>query len=222
MKFVYPDFGIAIDTEDGVTEVVVENQNLLYKFLMDIRFQIEGNDGDAVISDCGKILQINKHLELLTAFAPFEINTKVLLNKLISKYKEAAVSELYYDHTLEIHRAVEEYLLVIGTALSGSISFDKLSVENIIKAAGPRFDAEHNTLAETLIDFFELVREYDIEKMFILYNVRSIINDDEYAKFVKSVQLHRYNIILIEANERKAIEGTIRYIIDEDLCLIHS
>lgn len=128
---------------------------------------------------------------------------------------------IYLDYqTNELITLLESYLLDLSVELTGNIEFPKITWENIIKAAGVEFADNYDSLAEKIMDYMELVREYDSEKMFITLNLRSYISDDEMNKFVNDVVARGYKLLMLENNEYPIIEHEKRYIIDADKCII--
>ena len=90
----------------------------------------------------------------------------------------------------------------------------------LIKAVSPSFREEYDSLGEKLIDYFELVTEFDRKKLFITLNLRSFITDNDMQKFIDTVLSHEYNVIMIESSERRLLDKEKRYIIDSSLCEI--
>lgn len=115
---------------------------------------------------------------------------------------------------------IEEYGLKLAEKLDGSITFDDCSIDSIIKCIEPRFDNSYELLIEKLIDFFELVRKFDRDKMFILYNLRSIISDREFKELVNETYMKSIELLFIESSERTYVGNVKRVIIDNDLCMI--
>ena len=122
--------------------------------------------------------------------------------------------------TNELITLLESYLLDLSVELTGDIEFSKITWENIIKAVGIGFTENYDSLAEKILDYMELVREYDSEKMFITLNLRSYISDDEMNKFVNDVVARGYKLLMVENIEYPIIEHEKRYIIDADKCII--
>ena len=200
--------------------LIVENQNLLYQILCDLTSQLRGEEGKIILSHNNRVLQISKSLELFSQFVPFELNKKILINKVINRMQKLAMDEEHYYQTNELIILLESYLLDLSVELTGDIEFSKITWENIIKAVGIGFTENYDSLAEKILDYMELVREYDSEKMFITLNLRSYISDDEMNKFVNDVVARGYKLLMVENSEYPIIEHEKRYIIDADKCII--
>ncbi len=134
--------------------------------------------------------------------------------------QKLAMDEEHYYQTSELITLLESYLLDLSVELTGNIELSKITWENTIKAVGVEFADNYDSLAEKILDYMELVREYDSEKMFITLNLRSYISDDEMNKFVNDVVVRGYKLLMLENTEYPIIEHEKRYIIDADKCII--
>ncbi len=103
--------------------------------------------------------------------------------------------------------------------LPGDICFENLSVGSLIKSAGLSVRSGQG-LCGSILDYFELVREYDREKLFITLNLRSVVPDGEAELFLDSVLLHGYNLLMIESADLPRLKKEARYTVDRDLCEI--
>ena len=188
--------------------------------LSDIEAQIQGNEGKAVLSDNDKVLSIEKNLEYFVDYVSFSINQKTLINKVNSKLIEIALDEENYIKSKEIISDIENYLTRIGLGLTGDIGFNKLSIENLVKSSGTEFSEEYDSLSEKLLDYFELVREYDKDKLFVLVNLRSYISAEELNRFVHEIMVRGFKALLIDSKDHPLLEREKRVLIDESLCEI--
>lgn len=220
MKFVYPDINVVFDTEtDKVNTLIIENQRLLTGLLSDLTMQLEGLEGKTVISDADIVVPTAKSAELLTCFFPFEINKKPLLTKATTMLVSQALDN-DFERIREIIAELEAFLFKQTLGLAGDFSFQKIALESIVKSAGMRFEEEYESLGEKLINYFELVYEYDKKKLFILLNLRSFIDDEEAERFFDTIINHRYHVLMVESSEHIHLHNERCYIIDKDLCEI--
>ena len=221
MKIILPEIDHVFEVkEEYVNEIVIENQRLMRTVITDLFDQINGFEGRAVLSDSDKPIRIAKSMEVLDRFVPFSINKKPLINKIASELEKKAVNPELYPDTLEILSRIEKYLLDISQEMIGDLLFDNVNIASLIKASGVSLCEEYDSLGEKIIDYFELVTEYDNSKVFILVNIRSYLDDEEMEAFVYTVCRQGYMVVLIESVEHTVIKGIKRYIIDKDLCEI--
>ena len=221
MKLVYPDFNFVLDTEsDGINTVIVENQKMMLQFIKDIKGQVSGDDGKAVLSDDGKIVPISKRLEFLDQFVPFETNRKTLLSKAYAAAEKASVNPQNYERTMQALSELEKYLydLMFETGLDMDIEVP--SVTTILKACGAVFKEDGVSLCEDILNYCVNVNELEQKKLFVTYNLRSLVDAEELELFLKSVISHGVNLIMLENQEYEELHVEQRHIIDYDLCEI--
>ena len=221
MKFSHPAINRVFDTDiDKVNSLIIENQQLFSDVIQDIRNQIDGFDGKSVLSDKNDLIPFQKNAEILSQFIPFELNQKTLVNKALSALEQIAVSGEYFKETAEILSKIEAYLLEISSNLACDCNFSKISAGSMIKASGFEFKEDYDNLCEKIIDYFELVTEFDRKKLFFTVNLRSYVSDKEMELFIETVIQHGYNLLMIESGEHPLLKSEQRYIIDSALCEI--
>ena len=221
MKFVCPYINNVFDTECGsINSLVIENQDLFVRLLKDIYSQMNGDDGVSVVSSNDKILDLSKNVEVIDSFVDFEINKKNLISKIVTKIESIANSETFISDSYKLLSNIESYLNDISFELTGDIFFSNIGILSIIKACSPVIRDEYDSIAEKVIDYFELVSEYDRKKLFITVNMRSFVSDSEVQLFVDTVLSHEYNVIMVENREYNKLLKENRFIVDSELCEI--
>jgi len=221
MTLVYPEIDHVFDTETAlVNTVVIENQTLFFSLLQDIVMQLQGLDGKIVLSDKQKILKIDKNVELLDRFIPFELNQKSIQNKLYSMIEHLLEEDVYYHDTVQIKAEIEAYLNRLSLNFPYEIDFQSINVNALLKASNVRLSEEYPNLSEKILDYIGIVRELDRNKLFITVNLRSFISDEEAEALCKEFIVRRYDIIMLESTARKRLSTEKRYIIDSSLCEI--
>lgn len=206
--------------EEWVCSVVIENQPLLYDIVCDLAAQIQGLDGQSVLSEDNKTLRMDKCAEQIMQFVPFDMNRKGIVSKIAAEMQRIAVDSEHYLETSEMLAHWERYCMDLEFELTGDIHFARITVESLIKAAGIEIEDDYDNLAEKLIDYFRLVETYDHRKLFILVNLRSYIPDDLMQQFVDTVLKRGYQILMLEGSERPLLDQEKRYIVDGDRCVI--
>ena len=221
MKFTHPQIDRAFDTCCGkVNSIVVENQHFLSELLCDVASQLQGFDGQWIVSENETMLSFNRAVELLDVFVPFELNRKPLITKLCAVLERYAVLPEIYEKTGEIVTCINEYLDTLAFELPNDIVFTKVNIGSVIKGACPEFRDDYDSIGEKVIDYFELVRQLDRDKLFITLNLRSFIDDEEAERFMETVLNHGYHVIMLESSDRARLPSECRLVIDADLCEI--
>ncbi len=221
MKISFPYLSSPISFSKGeVNSLIIENSICFREILYDLHDQISGADGHAVLSFDNVPVSLSKNAELITSFVPFELSGKAMLSKIHSALEKNAIDETHYLRTQSLLAEIEKYLFDISYDFSVDFSAEKLSVASLLKALGVSVKEDYTSLIEKVFDYFELVREFDKDKLFITVNMRDYFSDNEMQLFADSVSRHNHALLMIESHERSALPHEIRIIIDEDLCEI--
>ena len=222
MRLVYPEIETIFEWPCAAVPVlVIENQGLFRRFLTDLRRATEGVQTDVVLSEGNKPIAMTKYAELIADFLLFSINQKPLLNKVCAALEQTAVSEERYLATQTLLSNIETQIEDWAFGYSCDIVASKISVVSLLKAVGIvlREDYEGESgEAEKLLDYMELVREFDEDKLFITVNMRDWFSDERIADFMKTVLSHEYKVLMIEASAHPLLESEHRITIDRDLC----
>lgn len=221
MKLVYPDINKVFDTDnDKVNCIVIENQKLLFDLCMDIHSQINGYGGLAVVSVEDKPTDFDKNVELIKDFISFSINNKRLISKLNSNVEKIAISPEFYEGTMIQMSSLEKHFIDILEELQGDVVCKKMEVAFLVKAMGLQFEEDYPSLGEKVIEYMELVRHYDRDKLFIMVNLRSYISDKECDLFLDTVIRRGFHVIMLENTLHRLLENELIYIVDKELCEI--
>ena len=219
MKFVYSGIDTVFSIEETyVNELVIENKRLFREVVEDLSAQVPGFSGKALLSIDNVSVDMQKHIEVITCFVPFEMNRKALISKMLQKFEEKAVDSEHFFHTSEIMRLIETYLDNITEDSDCELSYSKLNISSIIKAAGIEIDEYGKSNLERMYDYFELVRSFEGDKVFFLVNMRAFYSDDDMREFIMTAIGHWIKIFLLESEIRGQLENVMRTTIDEDLC----
>lgn len=206
--------------QDKVWTIAIENQDAFYAVISDIGRQIEGSEGESVLSEDNKVIRMDKYAEMITQFVPFDMNKKVLLNKITSELQKLAMDDEHYMQANELLMEWERFCLGLEFEMPINIEFTKISIESLVKAAGIMIVDDYENLAEKIIDYMQLVELFEGKKLFIFVNLRSFIGDPDLQLFIDAVIKRKYQILMLENKEYRILQNEKRYLIDEDMCEI--
>lgn len=210
---------IKLGDEEKVNLLVVENQKLFTVLLTDLFNQINKLEGRFILSYDNAPIEIFKNMELVTEFIPFEINKKSLLNKLYKRVNSIAENEDFILKTRELHSYIREYAQSLAEDINHDIDFSyECDISYILRAVNFRFKEDYSSIAEKIIDYMILVREFDGDKCFVLVNLRNYISDSEIDEFYKTVLYHKLKVLIISASDYPSSAYEKKLIIDKDLC----
>ena len=166
-------------------------------------------------------MDISKYIEVITEYINFDINKKALITKIYSSLEHIAVDAEHYLKTQtllsDIERSVQEW----SFSLPCDIITTKLTVANIIKSVGIELRDEYDHISgdlEKLVDYMELVREFDRDKLFITVNLRTFFDDQTTELFMRTCIDHEYKLLMLESQAYTKLKCENRTIIDKDLC----
>lgn len=219
MKFVFPAIDHVFDVDNGQFHtLVIENQSLFSQLLQDIHQQMEGGDGQGVLSDADAPIAFSRYADVIDVFVPFSLNRKPLLSKISAALEREAVDEAHYEQSLQLLQAVETLLDDIAFRFPCDLVFPKLSIAGILKSAGIELKDDYKSIGERVIDYMELVTAFDRSKLFFTVNMRSFIADEEMALFVETALSHGFQLLSLESCDHPRLKNEARWTIDKDLC----
>ena len=222
MKLAYPAFSEAVTIgSDSVLCAVIENQPLFRTILCDLSCSIDGGRSDIILSDGDRILDLPKYVDIITNFINFDLNQKSLITKIISELEKTAVSPEHYLKTQELLAEIENAVDTWAFSFPCDIIPSKVSVSTLLKSVGVELRNDyigHVGAVEKILDYMELVREFDREKLFVTVNMRSYFNDALILEFQKTVVGHEYHVLMLESQSFPILEYEKRITIDADLC----
>ncbi len=222
MRFAHPEIETVFTwPRTRVPVVVIEDARLFRRLVTDIRLAIEGEETPAILSVNDKPIGMAKYAELLADFLSFPINRKPLLTKVSAKLEQKAVSAEHFLGTQELLSTVETAVEEWAFDIPCDITVTNVTVAALLKAVGlslrEEYDGERGE-AEKVLDYMELVREFDREKLFITVNMRSWFSDEVIADFMATALSHEYRLLMLESSSHPLLEQECRTTVDRDLC----
>ncbi len=222
MRLVYPEIETVFEwPAPTVPVLVIENQRLFRRVLTDIRLATEGVKTAVVLSDSNRPISLSKHVVMISDFLHFELNQKSLLNKVSASLEQSALSEEQYLETQTLLTEIETTIDDWAFAFPCDIVVSKLTVASLLKAVGialrEEYEGESGEM-EKVLDYMELVREFDGDKLFITVNMRNWFSDEIVASFMQTALSHEYKVLMVESYAHSRLSEERRVTIDRDLC----
>lgn len=219
MMLAHPQIQTVFDfSESMVQTLVIEEPRFFRDFLRDIQLQIEGYEGTAVLSEKYEPIEMSKHAELIDSFLTFEINRKPLLTKLIARLEKQSVKDEFYFRTAELLAEAEKLIQDIAFDLPCDVVCSKMGMGSILRAVGPELPDDYENDLERLLDYMELTREFERDRLFVLVNLRSYYSDAAVEAFLQTVLSHEFHVFLVDSTSRERLSNEKRTSIDSDLC----
>ena len=208
--------------ENYINVLVIENRSLFYNLINEIIMQIEGNDGNWVLSEESKILAINKTVSILVDYFRINYNSRSIIAKLYSNLKDLANSSEFFIATNDIKQALIEYIekLTYDTQLPVDINTD-FDFQSIFKTFDVRLLDDNLNLVDTLNTYLNISRDLTDNKLTIFVNLFDYLNDEDIITFYNNINYSKHNVIFLENKFiKKRADNEIVHIIDNDLCEI--
>jgi CRISPR-associated protein Csn2 len=210
-----------IEFQEGfVYSLFIENQTLFRTLLEDLYNQTNKFEGFCVLSVNNTPIEIDKYVELITSYVPFDINQKRFLNKILGELEKLSLDATNYLTTQQIIADIEKYIDELSFDLGLEIELSKLTFSNLLKSVGILISEDYEQPLENLLNFFDIVLDLDKDKLFITVNLRSYYNDQELKPFINTVINKKIKLLMIETYEHPLLDNESRTLIDSDLCEI--
>ncbi len=219
MKLCHTELESVLDTDnDGVQTLVIENKLFFTSFLTTALAQAEGEEGAITVSSNNKPLDFASHAEVIIDPLSISLNKKALMTKITATLESEASQSEHYAETMEILTHIETFIDKLSFIFPFDIICNKLSAATLLKAAGIAVRDICADPLERLLNYMELVREFDKDKLFIIANLRTFFSDTDIERFLESIALHGYHAILLESTSGSILEKEHRITVDKDLC----
>ena len=222
MMIAYPAADICCElNENKVLTLTIENQRVFYELITDIQAQLDGNNGEFVLSEDFQPQDMRRHTELVSQLVPFTVNQKELISKLHTMLKKKAIDETMYQPTHEILANISEYLYKLTEEQDMELAITAPEdITGILKAFDVRFDDNGLSLSEKLLEYALTSSELKGKRVFIIVNLRSYLTDNEAEQLFQSMILKKIHLICIESSEHERLKNEEVIIIDKDMCVI--
>ena len=207
---------------EHVHSLVLEGQAVFRAFLEDLCDQLDGLEGESVLSEACMPVPMSKRVALVADFVPFTVSTKELTAAAVKQLEKSAREPERIVETKRLLKTVEMYVRDCALDLPCEIEVGRLTVGALVKACGVTFAEEGLSLLEKLVFFMQTTRELLGEKLFVFVNLRSYLTDAETAAFIADATNRHFAVLLLESSERKLLPGERRRLVDENLCEIVS
>ena len=124
------------------------------------------------------------------------------------------------QRTHKLLAELECYLNDLAMEQDVELTYEKLSLNNLLKSVGARVVIDYNKLVERLFAYMDLVRRFEGEKLFLLVNLRSFVSNEDMELFMQTVVAHGLQVLLVDNQAYPLLPLERRRIIDMDLCEI--
>lgn len=221
MRIIYSKYGIDLCLEENkITTVVIENPLVMSEVIRDISRQVNGEDGEWILSEQDKIFSIEKSSQFIDNPLIVNSNEKRILTRLYKELSEQAntlMCEEYTQINSYIVSFLERLMYTVPYHLDMEIDMD---LTGILKLYGVKMESEGVSVLEVLIDYLRALSSIcNIHVIWIL-NVKQFLTVEEVQQLYEFCFYEKIHLINLEGQKNYNLEQEKCVIIDKDLCII--
>lgn len=221
MKLVQTDMGLAIDIMENIIPLIcVESPHVMTQMIAELYSQINGNEGNFVLSE-DKTISFAKGVELLINPWAIDGNSKKIKAGLLQLVKES-IEEDCYEKYMEVRGGILSLAEQIAENVPYSITYNEdPDISLLAKLLDFSIAFEETGLLQRLVEYMKLSMKMCGTKLFFLVNVRSFLEEEELELLLQEVMLHKITMIMLESHvPQKTFASEKVVIIDKDGCII--
>ncbi len=222
MKLVHSDLENQIIINPKKTcQWVIESPIYFSKYLQELNSQINGKEGNFVLSDNQKEYDISKYVEIVINPFDIDINSKKILNRLYMELSQLAYQENSYLLTQEILAKLQTYFLELEQESDYILGIDEnIDISGVWKALGVKFENYAENLLENISQYIKIMAELMKKKLIVFVNLGSYLRKEELEQLIELAMYNEIALLFIENIEKDFPKEVSRYIIDNDRCEI--
>lgn len=223
MKLVHPDFFFQIELpENKVPILVFESPCQFLEFVSQIKGQVNGDNGEWVLSEGGKALNLAKTCEVIIDVFALDINQKKMISALYNQLEKNVSNCELLSEWNSIYSVLAKFSEKSFELLQYSLKYrDTIEIKDFFKFMNISFEDSSDNLLESILNYMELASEIMGIRLFILCNIKSYLDYKQLTYLYEQAFYKKYHLLLIENHcspEKNNMENTI--IIDKDNCII--
>lgn len=213
--------GLKIETDENqIPVLVLENQAVFSEFIEDFYRQCDGDDGEIVLSEEGKMMALSKSAMIVSDYFSLDLNGSRIRSRLYREMESAGI-ENGIEKDEFTRQGIELLEKIISSARFDHVVYDlDLDWSNIFKLFGLRIEEDYLSLQEKIISFLRIASELLNLKLVAFVNLKAYLSDQRLLEIYQIAKYLKLNLLLIESKESEALSSEKVYIIDKDKCLI--
>lgn len=224
MKLVHPDLALPVIENSfcGCYEWIIEEPKLFSKYVNELFCQINGSEGNFVLSYNEKEVDISKYMEIVVNPLSINVNDRKILNRLYLEFSQIAFDSKNYLYTQRILADMQKYFLNIEQSSNYILEMEpEINIISLFKALDIKLQVFKDDFFEDLNQYIKIMAELMQKKVMVLINISSYLLDEQLEELLKNAAYNEIIILLIENHQRNSsLKGKKCIIIDKDGCEI--
>lgn len=204
--------------DDKIVFLDIEDTQIYYEFVRELKNQIDGEDGNFVLSNNLKSLKLDSNAEIIVGPFDMAFDSKKIANLISKRIVKTAVEDEYFIKFQTIEKSIMEYLrnLIIDADLP--VEVGPIEIENLIKASSFK-TSESNSFYDNLVNYVSLLLNLSKPKLLILVDIKRYIKPESFTQFLHFLQYEDINVLFVDCFLRKILNNGARtYFLDKDHC----
>jgi CRISPR-associated protein, csn2 family len=221
MRIIYSKYGIDLYLEENkITTIVIENPLVMSEVIRNISRQVNGEDGEWILSEQDKIFSVEKSSILLDNPLMVNSNEKCILTRLYKELSEQANTLMYEEYT-QINSYIVSFLERLLDTVPYHLDMEiYMDLSGILKLYGVKMESDGVSVLEVLIDYLRALNSIcNIHVIWIL-NVKQFLTVEEVQQLYEFCFYEKIQLINLEGQKNYNLEQEKCVIIDKDLCII--
>lgn len=209
-----------INFSDGsISRLIIENPITLRNYVLELVEQIDGGEGNFILSENEQELSLQKKLAFIPnpitlEFDEKKINAKINKDLLQLVSRNAEVQKA----TFPLLSMVESYAEAIVEEYGYNISYSDIDEAGIIKMLNFHINQEYDSPADKLIEWMNITHDILQIENFAFLNLSVFFTKEEEQMLCSEASALKHNLLLIERSNINNWSNSI--IIDNDNCEI--
>ena len=213
------DFSIEL-IENQAYNIVIENATALSSVMESLYGQINGMEGDFILSEAEQILPLPKNIVLISN--PFEINCndKKILNKLYQEL-QTNMQEQAFDFFNDLNCNIINFLDLVINPVTYNLEYSfESDFTGLLKLYDVKICVNADSLLEKIIDYIRAIKNICGIQVIAFLNLKQFLTVEELQQLYEFCFYEKVHIIIIGGVQTKLLPVEKSLIIDKDLCKI--
>ena len=223
MRLVYAKYEIEIQLrENEVYTLVLEQPALFTDFLRNLMAQIDGMEGELILSEGDQQLSVAKNVVLISNPLMVDSNERRVLTKLYKELDQNVKNHMYEKYSMinsELLQFMENVTATVPYQLSTETDLDIMA---LLKAYDVKIAVEGDDPLERLIDYLRALSSICGIRIFVILNLKHFLTADQVAQLYEICFYSKIFLINLEGQKNYILPEEKCVIIDKDLCFITS
>lgn len=224
MRLIHPEISLPLIDENSFTcyEWIIEAPRAFSKYVQELFKQINGGEGNFVLSCNEKELDIPKSMDIVVDPFSVNLNDRKIMSKLYSELSQIAHNGENYLFTQNLFSELQKYCLNLEQSSNYVLEMvSEIDITALFKALDIKLEIYSDGFFEKLNQYIKIVAGLMKRRIIVFINLSSYLLKEQLEEIIKNAAYNEINLLLIENQQRNYFLKDTKYIIiDKDECEI--